>query len=87
MELISRKMAIDHIRVLGGEDRERLIGILSNKEILPTIESRPKGKWKIEEGSIPLCCECSICGWIISAGENEENNYCPHCGADMRGEE
>ena len=51
----------------------------------PIIESRPKGKWAIYvissvdgEG-----CKCSECGfegvpyW----------DYCPNCGADMRGEQ
>ena len=49
---------------------------------LDKIESRPKGEWKKDIG----CCECSNCGWIVTAGDEEINNYCPHCGADMRGE-
>ena len=35
MELISREMAIDMMRVLGGSDKDRLMGIIAN---LPTIE-------------------------------------------------
>lgn len=82
MELISREMALDHMRVLGGEDRERLMGILNNKNILPTIESRPKAKWIVDR-------YCSSCEWDkhdfdYIGGWRE--NYCPCCGADMRGE-
>lgn len=80
MELISREMAIDHIRVLGGEDRERLIGILNNKDILPTIESRPKGKWKQGFSHKYVCSRCE-------QGTDIESDYCAWCGADMRGEE
>ena len=87
MELISREMAIDHIRVLGGEDRERLIGILNNKDILPTIESRPKGKWTDREGKEIIkskyCGHCSVCG-----GWSEYlTDFCGNCGADMRAKE
>lgn len=73
MELISREKVI-----------EEIIEIIENATI---VESRPKGEWIKYEGSVPLCFECSVCGWIISAGGEEENNYCPHCGAYMRGEE
>lgn len=49
-------------------------------DVQPTIESRPKGKWLKDIG----CFECSNCGWIITAGDEEINNYCPHCGSYMR---
>ena len=45
---------------------------------------RKKGEWVDE-------CSCSICHWIH---ENDDGfalltnyNYCPNCGADMRGDE
>ena len=41
MELISREIAADHMRVLVGDKAKRII---ENKDILPTIESRPKGR-------------------------------------------
>lgn len=46
----------------------------------PGKKDRPNGKWKIDIG----CCECSKCGWLITAGDEEIDNYCPHCGAYMR---
>lgn len=57
-----------------------LIGEINNA---PTVEKRPPGKW------IYVCCygdefpQCSICGEI----NDVKTNFCPDCGADMRGEE
>ena len=35
------------------------------------------------------CYECSVCGvlWVFNDGTPEENeaNFCPKCGADLRG--
>ena len=68
---------------LSDEQMEEIRDIKRQMEKL----KRKKGEWIKDEGSVPLCFECSVCGWIISAGFEEENNYCPHCGADMRGED
>ena len=53
----------------------------------PTIESelRKKGKW-IDNTF------CSECGWIHEVesgfiGSVNQFNFCPNCGADMRGEQ
>lgn len=51
---------------------------------LPTVEAeRKKGKW--------VNGTCNQCGshapyWPM-ASTYYESNFCPHCGADMRGEE
>ena len=55
-----------------------------------TIESRPKGEW-IEGGRYSNHV-CSICGEeaedLQACGGCELlSDFCPHCGADMRGEE
>jgi hypothetical protein len=59
---------------------------------LPSAQpERKKGKWIYEgaRGRFPAC-RCSVCGnvenadWAMISGEV---NYCPHCGADMRGKE
>lgn len=49
------------------------------KLTMETNESRPKSKW-IDEGTNYCCLECGRECWVNS-------NYCPWCGADMRGEE
>ena len=30
---------------------------------------------------------CSVCGFELDTHIRQEPNYCPNCGADMRGEE
>ena len=56
----------------------------------PSVEpERKKGEWIYEgkRGRFPAC-KCSICGhyenadWAMLQGVN----YCPNCGADMRGD-
>lgn len=57
--------------------------IMSGIDHAPTVEERPHGKW------IYVCCygdeypQCSVCGEI----NDVKTNFCPDCGADMRGEE
>ena len=49
---------------------------------------RKKGQW--EDFDYDNSYLCTSCGeiWILNDGTPEENNmnYCPNCGADMRGE-
>lgn len=46
---------------------------------MPTIEpQRMRGRWVIVDGSV----RCSECG-----NPNMEYDFCPYCGADMRGTE
>lgn len=73
-------------------DKEQVIAIINNA---PTIEAEPvrQGKWigteydGYADGS-PIYYEwiCSECKTIT---EDDEPiwNYCPHCGAKMKGEE
>ena len=43
------------------------------------VVERKKGEWiNNTNGTF----ECSLCGW-----KHSRSNYCPNCGADMRGEE
>ena len=43
---------------------------------------------KIENGCPEMGCYCSICGdWLTASDEySVRGNFCPNCGADMRGE-
>ena len=53
---------------------------------MPSAEpERKKGKWNTDKES-PEYATCSVCGhcdWDCT--ESEYFNYCPNCGADMRG--
>ena len=99
---ISRQQALDTIRniraITGTFDDEILL--IDKAEVqtvlmmLPPTESRKKGKWiKHSYGFIlkNRWGECSICGNTLDfAGVNAgrgDANYCPNCGADMRGEQ
>ena len=63
---------------------------------MPTIEERKTGKWidgkvkHIENGELRNVRECSECGSSYFVYDNynsvdEIPNFCPNCGADMRG--
>lgn len=48
-------------------------------EAMPSIESRPKGKWIYTHGDY-FRVRCGVCGFANQC----EDNFCPKCGADMR---
>lgn len=55
----------------------------------PTADVRPvvRGFNKLKD--YPSLFECSVCGWECGdtvPGDTETYNYCPNCGADVRGE-
>ena len=59
---------------------------LSQPERPPQTE-RPKGRW-IGEGSYTVTahvCRCTNCNREITVDDFDD--YCPNCGADMRGVE
>ena len=68
------------------------------KDLPPAEPERKKGRWEYETmrhlitGEMRTVRICSVCdgGWFrydMSDGvEEAEPNYCPNCGADMRGE-
>ena len=46
-----------------------------------TNYSRPQGEWIVRDGE-PMTYKCSFCGELNCC----KGNFCPDCGADMRGE-
>lgn len=51
---------------------------------LPSAER--KGNWIVED--IYMSTKCSICGFTLENWmQGAFYNYCPNCGADMRGEQ
>lgn len=72
-DLISRQ---DAINVVAGIDKYFVKYI----EEIPSAEpERKKGKWKIT----PVYIKCSECGESFML---IPQNFCPNCGADMRGD-
>lgn len=51
----------------------------------PTIDAEPvkHGNWRFVNCATGLRCQCSECLHWVDAGTDK--NYCPNCGADMRG--
>ena len=56
----------------------------------PTVEpERKKGKWiAVDDYFNRISGRCSACGWEAHMYEDDVvgMNYCPNCGADMRGD-
>lgn len=67
----------------------------------PTVEARPKGKWVFSQRGKTTDLSCSVCGDVgykeiaynypveklkEELDESCFSNFCPNCGADMRGD-
>jgi rubrerythrin len=88
-DLISRQAAIDAIHcditVTGRQNAELVaatIGAFADRiKALPSAQpERKKGRWKVT----PVYIKCSECGESFML---IPQNYCPHCGAKMEGEQ
>ena len=73
-------------------------GVIEKIKALPTIEERKKGKWDerkvfdTEDSDIAQMqsAKCSMCGKYHTTPYLyffDNFNFCPNCGADMRGGE
>ena len=84
-DLISRQAAIDAVIEITYDQTALHHGwvdpyyVVNRLEYLPTAEK--KGEWIISsDGYYPYCSKCHF-------RPHEMTNYCPNCGADMRGEQ
>lgn len=53
------------------------------KEEITTLEAKNKGEWQHDGSHWKNRFICSECGYKLF---DEPTNFCPNCGADMRGE-
>lgn len=75
---------------LADKNKEELIRRVMADIVTPIVVGQPtadaverkKGKW-IDRGYMKVGFHCSVCGGYAISGKD---NFCPHCGADMRGE-
>lgn len=87
--LIDLEQAKEVVRASCKKIPTMAIVTMQNLEKLPTIEPRAKGHWirhdnaDIVEGFYVPKYECSEC----HAWKEDDSDYCPSCGADMRGEQ
>ena len=99
MKLIYEDAAIEAVRKAlseynGEYDCRSRYGVIADaieniKNLLPAQYERKTGHWiehenaDIVDGYYVSMYECSCC----HTWENDDSEYCPDCGADMRGEE
>ena len=90
---IYRQSAIDAIRKCNVKEVTPAYMLIDKAEamtelmMLPSAQlERKKGKWILPNNPIAKANDewiCSGCHYLIGG----KHNYCPNCGADMRGEE
>lgn len=56
-------------------------------QLLPAADVRPvvRGKWEQTKDEFGFYNKCSACGKEYYCGPIAPFNFCPNCGADMRG--
>ena len=91
-DLIDRKAALKAINSWRGrfseEYNEAIDDCENSIKELPTIQPEPKeGHW-IEGGIYRdvIECHCSECGQLMTTAASVRMNFCPNCGAKMKGE-
>lgn len=104
-ELISKVDVIEQIISINAKDIQKANKgldpisvtkqLVSDIQHLPTVESRPKGKWeKVMTDStgiwLPIT-QCSVCKDEVvtlqdGGGSEFLSNFCPFCGAEMESE-
>ena len=94
-DCISRQQAIDALNKLSESTYEVNYGVVDCDDAINAIAALPptepkKGKW-IKVGRWGRVYKCNQCGNFldfdgVNAGRGS-TNFCPNCGADMRGEQ
>ena len=95
-ELIRLDTTIVGINVLitKAETAEEANGLFKAKDVIYSqqryftdVQPVKRGRWELTNN--PSFRKCSECGawWGIDIIDNIFTNYCPKCGADMRGDE
>ena len=85
-DLINRQVAIDAVvsAMIDGADAELVEGVM---ELLPSAQpQQKKGHWIGIDDYPYESWECDQCGCVYEKIPSWTPNFCPSCGADMRGE-
>ena len=78
MRLIDGDELIEHVWRDRLDSRERIANLVKS---MPTVKPQKKGAWHDIGGVIRY--GCPFCHHAYES----KSNYCPNCGADMRGEQ
>lgn len=79
-DYIEREFALDVVRRTSGDYAAAFAEIAHS----PAADVRPvvRGRWRwVGQDQWNDCYECSQCGKM----NTDNSNFCPNCGADMRG--
>ena len=69
-------------------DSERCVSLTEIQNAPSVKPQRPSGKWVNNIHDIPICDQCGyMTPYDRAIDDYEYGNFCPNCGADMRGEE
>ena len=92
-EYIEREATIKLLRSLGSRDYRRekgtiqeAIKMVSFPEYTPSadVSTMVHGHWETSSDR-PDSLICSVCKCGFDMWKHDPHNYCPNCGADMRG--
>lgn len=72
---------------IDGKDIDTVCEILTEQDYRKEIQGEWKF-WKVPSYSVSVTHEliCSICGYRVEMLKGRHYNYCPRCGAKMKGE-
>ena len=89
-DLINRKSALKALRPIMRKSDYFYEILKAIQDVPPAEPERKTGKWiTTDDGWDGEYFVCSVCGcpWTLIEGTPEDNgmNFCPNCGADMRG--
>ena len=90
MKMIEAKKVVPLIRLIlfDNPNIEKICKGMQDVVNIHTIEAEPvrHGRWETNSDR-PDSLICSICKCGFDMWKHDPHNYCPNCGADMRGEE
>ena len=74
-------------------DTTQIVYLLNRLPKYEMPEPRPKGEWhkNVEYSATgnerAMADQCSACSGMVPWGMSDKFDFCPNCGADMRGED
>ena len=83
-EYIDRKTLLEDVQKIGGSpwsewETAGVFRVIRKQPVLTLDDIRPKGLWFHHENGVAYCSECK------TDAVEDMTNFCPECGADMRG--
>ena len=88
MALIDRDALIEYMMpYLHNEDELQPADVIADIRVQPVIDAKPvvRGEWIEEPYLLGVTRRCNVCGENYGMPHGVFN-YCPNCGADMRGD-